>query len=319
MNCPKCGNELAEGSRFCINCGQPVETQLPETDQTDDNVNAEIKSISEEAELAQQEAQRVEEEAMAAIALAQQQAEEAKAKAEAAMAEAREKARLAQMAKAEAEASAAVNKANDKIAAADKNKEKYEESVSEAEAAYFDAQNAIDAAAALGVTGIPELSAFSPVSVAEPTAEPEPQMTPEEPVQYEGPAQYTEYSSQPSPSYGPYDSGAQSSTQFVPAAEVKEQSGEIRGKLLRPWTYFLLTLLYCVPVIGWIFLIIHAVSKKNTNRRYFALSILIGVAVFLVIAALGAVAFLILKDTEFGVRIKEYAEMVFELTKGLFA
>ena len=43
-------------------------------------------------------------------------------------------------------------------------------------------------------------------------------------------------------------------------------------KPLSPWAYFGLNLLYCVPVIGWVFLIWHAISGKNINRRNFARS-----------------------------------------------
>lgn len=41
---------------------------------------------------------------------------------------------------------------------------------------------------------------------------------------------------------------------------------------LSPWRYFLLEILYAIPIIGWIFLIIHAISDKNINQRNFARS-----------------------------------------------
>lgn len=38
------------------------------------------------------------------------------------------------------------------------------------------------------------------------------------------------------------------------------------------WTYFLLTLLYSIPVVGLVFLILHAISAGNINKRNFARS-----------------------------------------------
>lgn len=38
------------------------------------------------------------------------------------------------------------------------------------------------------------------------------------------------------------------------------------------WTYFWLSVLYGIPVIGFIFLIIHAISGANINRRNYARS-----------------------------------------------
>ena len=41
---------------------------------------------------------------------------------------------------------------------------------------------------------------------------------------------------------------------------------------LSPWTYFGLSILYAVPVIGWVFLIAHAVASRNINKRNYARS-----------------------------------------------
>ena len=41
---------------------------------------------------------------------------------------------------------------------------------------------------------------------------------------------------------------------------------------LSPWAYFGLSLLYSIPVIGWIFLIVFAISGSNINRRNHARS-----------------------------------------------
>lgn len=41
---------------------------------------------------------------------------------------------------------------------------------------------------------------------------------------------------------------------------------------LSPWSYFGLGLLYTLPLLGWIFLIVHAIGSANINRRNYARS-----------------------------------------------
>lgn len=41
---------------------------------------------------------------------------------------------------------------------------------------------------------------------------------------------------------------------------------------LSPWAYFGLQILYAIPIVGWIFLIIHAIGAGNVNKRNFARS-----------------------------------------------
>ena len=36
---------------------------------------------------------------------------------------------------------------------------------------------------------------------------------------------------------------------------------------LSPWSYFGLGILYALPLLGWIFLIVHAIGSANINRR----------------------------------------------------
>jgi hypothetical protein len=43
-------------------------------------------------------------------------------------------------------------------------------------------------------------------------------------------------------------------------------------RILSPWAYFGLQILYAVPVVGFIFLLIHTFSSGNLNRRSFARS-----------------------------------------------
>ena len=60
---------------------------------------------------------------------------------------------------------------------------------------------------------------------------------------------------------------------------------------LSPWAYFGLELLYALPLVGWIFLICHAIGSRNCNKRnfarsYFVVWILIG-ALILAASLLG--------------------------------
>ena len=41
---------------------------------------------------------------------------------------------------------------------------------------------------------------------------------------------------------------------------------------LSPWSYFGLGILYALPLLGWIFLIVHAIGSANINRRNYARS-----------------------------------------------
>lgn len=43
-------------------------------------------------------------------------------------------------------------------------------------------------------------------------------------------------------------------------------------KPLTAWNYFWLQMLFAVPVVGFVFLIVFAISPKNINRRSFARS-----------------------------------------------
>lgn len=57
-------------------------------------------------------------------------------------------------------------------------------------------------------------------------------------------------------------------------------------KPLGAWTYFALGLLYSIPIVGFIFLIIHSCSSANLNRRGYARSywcwLIVAAAVFVV-------------------------------------
>ncbi len=53
---------------------------------------------------------------------------------------------------------------------------------------------------------------------------------------------------------------------------------------LSPWSYFGLEILYALPVIGWVFLICHALGSRNVNKRNFARSFFCVYVVLLILA-----------------------------------
>ena len=52
---------------------------------------------------------------------------------------------------------------------------------------------------------------------------------------------------------------------------------------LSPWAYFGLSILFSIPVIGFVFLIIFSFNKKNINRRNYARSYFCGLLLFVII------------------------------------
>ena len=60
-------------------------------------------------------------------------------------------------------------------------------------------------------------------------------------------------------------------------------------KPLSPWKYFGLEILYAIPLIGWIFLICHAIGSKNVNKKNFARSFF---CVYVIVIAIIAVLIL---------------------------
>lgn len=63
---------------------------------------------------------------------------------------------------------------------------------------------------------------------------------------------------------------------------------------LTAWQYFWLRILYSVPVVGFIFLIVHSCSSANINRRNFACSYW---CIYIIIAVVALIAFVIMMAT----------------------
>ena len=55
------------------------------------------------------------------------------------------------------------------------------------------------------------------------------------------------------------------------------------------WGYFWLTVLYAIPVLGWLVLLINAIGSKNRNRRNFARSYFCALLLAVIIAVIGVV------------------------------
>lgn len=74
---------------------------------------------------------------------------------------------------------------------------------------------------------------------------------------------------------------------------------------LNPWAYFGLSVLYALPIIGFIFLIVHSCNSSNLNRRSYARSfwcaLIIAVCITVVVLLISLIA---------GVSIWEYVENI---------
>ncbi len=84
---------------------------------------------------------------------------------------------------------------------------------------------------------------------------------------------------------------------------MRENYNELPRNLrpISPWKYFGLSILYSLPIIGLIFLIIHAISRANINRRNYARSffcvivlsfIIIGIILLIQFVTTGSAALL---------------------------
>ena len=58
---------------------------------------------------------------------------------------------------------------------------------------------------------------------------------------------------------------------------------------LSPWAYFWLDILYAIPIVGFIFLLIHAIGANNVNKRNFARSYFCVLVIILIIFGVVAI------------------------------
>ena len=62
------------------------------------------------------------------------------------------------------------------------------------------------------------------------------------------------------------------------------------------WGYFWRAVLYAIPVIGWLFLLIHAIGSKNRNGRYYARSYFCALLIGLILGAVVVVLNIVLDN-----------------------
>ena len=144
-----------------------------------------------------------------------------------------------------------------------------------------------------------------PVPVAEPAYVPsQPQYAPVEPQpvpvqQYQAAAvQY-----QPAPSYQPVAAPVEPAPQ--PKIQVPAQY-----KPLGAWAYFGYSLLFSIPIVGFIFLIVFSFSNSNINRRNYARSYWCGLLIVGVIAVVYLLIALIL-SLVFGASVASMETMMY--------
>lgn len=64
---------------------------------------------------------------------------------------------------------------------------------------------------------------------------------------------------------------------------------------ISPWKYLALEILYSIPIVGLVFLIIHAIGARNINKRnfarsYFCFVILLAIIILIIVLATGGFA-----------------------------
>lgn len=70
----------------------------------------------------------------------------------------------------------------------------------------------------------------------------------------------------------------------TPPVQTQPQANPAEVKLMGPWAYFGLQLLFSIPLVGFILLIVFSFDNSNLNRRNYARSYWCGLIVGLVIS-----------------------------------
>lgn len=104
-----------------------------------------------------------------------------------------------------------------------------------------------------------------------------------------------------------YCTACGTNTPVIPAAApvqkpITQEDLPAQLRVLSPWAYFGLQILYSIPIVGFIFLLIHTFSAGNLNRRSFARSYWCGLMILGIIAVvagiIAAVVYLLLAPAE---------------------
>lgn len=96
------------------------------------------------------------------------------------------------------------------------------------------------------------------------------------------------------PACGTASSSASPAAAPAPRKPLTNEDLPEQFRVMSPWAYFGLQILYSIPVVGFIFLLIHTFSSGNLNRRSFARSywcaLLIAAIVLVVMLVICAIA-----------------------------
>ncbi len=111
---------------------------------------------------------------------------------------------------------------------------------------------------------------------------------------------------QPGPTY------VQPQVNVVTAAPITAANLPEQYRPLSPWAYFGLSLLYTVPIVGFVFFIIFTFSKGNINRRNFTRSYWIPLIITLIV---GAIVVGIVLATGASLEIGDFFSNIFDIFK----
>ena len=86
-----------------------------------------------------------------------------------------------------------------------------------------------------------------------------------------------------------------------------------RGKqdYMGAWAYVLHDILYMIPVLGLIFLLVHAFGEKNENRRHYARSYFARLLLFILVCVIASgVFYLVAGSDAFSEKVNEIADQI---------
>lgn len=132
----------------------------------------------------------------------------------------------------------------------------------------------------------PECGSRVTANTPAPAPQPEPQPAPQ--PQYQQPAPQYTYNTVQTPAAQPLNVNVMQQRAFT-EADLPE-----KFRPLSAWAYFGLTLLFSIPIVGFIFLIVYSFNDSNRNRRSFARSYWCWLVILAVLAGVALIIALIL-------------------------
>lgn len=146
-----------------------------------------------------------------------------------------------------------------------------------------------------------------PQARPQPQPQPQPQPEPQPQVDYYGGTERREAFSAPADNH--FHHGASEGGQYqpygttppvMPAAQAPLRAEDLPPEFrpIRAWGYVGYNILFSIPLIGFILLIVFAVSGKNINRRNYARSIFCAMLLGLIISLIMAIVFVAMGGVE---------------------